>query len=127
MPENVPIAAPRTTSLAQCLLLYILESPTSVAAPYMVGATSQVWRGHHRCDSLVTVDASANAAVAWPDGNDCRFPFVNPRPKWKSCGFVSSDTNGLARPDTPLRNVVATPATARASAPCSPKSATFLQ
>ena len=70
MPEKVPIAAPRATSLAQWALLYILDRPTSVAAPYIVGATIQVWCGHQRCDSLVTVDASANASVVCPDGND---------------------------------------------------------
>src|SRR5207249_897521 len=67
-PAKVPIPAPSATSLAQCALLYMRESPTSVAPPYIAGATSHVPFGHQRRDSLVTAAAAANAAVVCPDG-----------------------------------------------------------
>src|SRR5262249_55598927 len=70
IPLNVPMAAPSATSLAQWALLYMRESPTNVAPPYIAGATTQMPFGHHRCDSLVTTDAAAKAAVVCPDGND---------------------------------------------------------
>src|SRR5690242_5532884 len=92
IPENVPIAAPRATSLAQWALLYIRESPTSVAPPYITGATIHCSCGHQRRDSLVTAAAAANATVECPDGKDAYCPPVNPRPNLKSCGFVSRET-----------------------------------
>src|SRR5215210_9258636 len=77
-PLKVPIAAPSTTSLAQCLSWYMRETPTSAAPPYSTGATYQVYFGHSRRTSLVTADAAANAVVVWPDGNDCRSELEKP-------------------------------------------------
>ena len=59
MPANVPIAAPITTSLAQCLLLYMRDAAISVAPPYITGAMNQVEFGHHFDVSLVTPDGAA--------------------------------------------------------------------
>ena len=69
MPLKVPIAAPMTTSLAQCLSLYILEIPTIVAPPYMAGPMTHSLPGHQREVSAVTAEAAANAASVWPLGN----------------------------------------------------------
>ena len=41
------MAAPITTSLAQCLLLYMRDAAIIVAPPYMMGAMYQVDFGHH--------------------------------------------------------------------------------
>src|ERR1700738_687469 len=100
-PLNVPTAAPRTTSLAQCWSWYIRDNPTKVAPPYITGAAYQVYCGHMRCTSAVTDEATANAVVVWPEGNDCRsdlVPFMN----LKSCGLVSALTYGRDRPSATL-------------------------
>src|SRR5919201_4477262 len=72
-PAMVPIAAPVMTSLAQCLLLYMRETPAIVAPPYIAGAMSHTLFGHHRCVSDVTAEAAANAAIVCPLGID-RYP-----------------------------------------------------
>src|SRR5437763_14563146 len=98
--------APRTTSLAQCLLWYMRESPTIVAPPYITGATNFTAFGWRRRTSLVTDEATANAVVVCPDGNDWRSALPNPPPILKSVGFVSLVTNGRARPIVPFRKLV---------------------
>ena len=99
MPLNVPTAAPRTTSLAQCALLYIRESPTSVAPPYITGATIQVLmrppplrlaRHHRRRRERRGRVARRKRPVA--------VALVKAAEPAKSCGFVSADTYGRARP-----------------------------
>ena len=94
-----------------------------VAPPYMSGPITHVDFGHQVPVSAVTAAAAANADVAWPDGNDCRLPFLKPLNNLKSCGFVSPATNGLERPVMPLSAYVTTSATMTASVPCQPRSA----
>src|SRR5947209_9882877 len=73
-PLNVPMAAPSTTSDAQCLLWYMRERPTIVAPPYMSGPMTHLDLGHQAPVSAVTAAAAAKADVACPDGNDCQSP-----------------------------------------------------
>src|SRR5579885_1293461 len=100
------------------------DRPTIVAPPYMSGPITQVDFGHHAPVSAVTAAAAAKADVACPEGNDCRSPFASPLNNLKSRGLVSLETNGLARPAIPLSTHVTTSATATASVPCQPRSAT---
>src|SRR5690242_10738020 len=122
MPLKVPIAAPSTTSLAQCLLWYMRERPTSVAPPYITGATYHTASGCIRRISLVTADAAAKAAVVCPDGKDCRSLLLNPPNSLKSCGLLSAETYGRARPSEPLSTAVTTDARSTDSVPCHPRS-----
>src|SRR5919204_4719459 len=69
-PVNTPMAPPMRTSLAQCLLLYMRETPTSVAPPYIAGATYHAEPGHHRRASSVTAAAAAKAVTECPDGKE---------------------------------------------------------
>src|SRR5262245_58715511 len=62
-PENVPIAAPVMTSLAQCLLSNIRDHATVAAPPYMMGPMNHALFGHHIFVSDVTAAAAANAAI----------------------------------------------------------------
>src|SRR5215208_619720 len=121
-PAKVPKAAPMMTSLAQCLLLYMRETPTSAAPPYIAVPTYHFECGHQSADSSVTAAAAAKAIVLWPEGKEryssCRQPRLSP----KFRGF-SGSRYGRARPAVPLISVVATPAMAIASVPCSPRSA----
>src|SRR5690349_366203 len=124
MPLKVPMPAPSTTSLAQCLLWYMRERPTSVAPPYITGATYQVYLGHMRCTSLVTAEAAAKAVVVCPEGKDERSSPENPFPNLKSRGLVSAVTYGRERPSSPLRTPVTPEARTTASVPCRPRSST---
>src|SRR4051812_19270285 len=79
-PAKLPISAPVMTSLAQCLLLYIRESPMSDAPPYINGPTYHVELGHQRPVSVTTADAAANPATVCPDGKERYASFLpNPR------------------------------------------------
>ena len=79
------MAAPIITSLAQCRLLYIRESPTIAAPPYIAGPIAHFHCGHQRDVSLVTAAAAANAATEWPDGNERYLsPARSPRPNCQS-------------------------------------------
>src|SRR5438105_952976 len=69
-PTSVPRPAPPMMSLAQCALLYIRETPTSAAAPYITVPTYHRDRGAHISVSRDTVDAKAKALIACPDGKD---------------------------------------------------------
>ena len=62
-PAKVPMAAPITTSLAQCLSSYMRESPASVAPPYNSGPMIHRDLGHHSAISLVIAAATANDVV----------------------------------------------------------------
>src|SRR5207237_8026675 len=73
------------TSLAQCRLLYIRETPTKPAPPYIAGPVTHFQLGHQREVSFATAAAAANAATEWPDGKDRYMsPPLIPRP---SCHF----------------------------------------
>src|SRR5215467_2341353 len=122
-PLNVPIAAPSTTSLAQCLSWYIRERPTAVAPAYITGPTIHSDLGHQRVVSFVTAAAAANAVVACPDGNDAQSPDVNPFVARQSVGSVPSESEGRARPATPLMTYVMPSASSTDSVPCHPRSA----
>jgi hypothetical protein len=50
--------------------LYILESPTIPAPPYIAGPITHFMLGHQRDVSLATAAAAANAATECPDGNE---------------------------------------------------------
>src|SRR5436190_19268343 len=63
-PTAVPIAAPAMTSDAQCTLSFMRDTATPVASVYAIVGTTQP------SECAANTDATANALVACPDGND---------------------------------------------------------
>src|SRR5947209_20480256 len=111
------------TSLAQWRLLYILETPTTVAPPYIAGPIAHRRFGHQRDVSFTTAAAAANAATEWPDGNDrYESPLLKPRPNCQLFGSnpvlsVGGCTNGRARPNESFNRPAKTLPTTTASVP----------
>jgi hypothetical protein len=99
------------------------ERPTEVAPAYISGPTIHSDLGHHRVVSFVTADAAANAVVECPDGNDDQSPDENPFPTLQFSGLVPPESEGRARPATPLMRYVMPSARRTDSVPCHPRSA----
>src|SRR5471030_480982 len=90
-----------------------------------MGPTIHVILGHMRLTSLDAAAAAAKAIVAWPEGNDCRLPEVNPPANLKSCGLVSAETKGRERPTSDLITSEIVRPTMAPSVVCHPRSFIF--
>jgi hypothetical protein len=116
------------TSLAQWRLLYMRDTPTRPAPPYITVPTSQRVSGFQRLISAVTAAAAAKPATLWPDGKDRypSLPFGKPRMSCQSSGLGSSRLMyGRARPNTPFMPMPSTSPINSASVPCRPRSASL--
>src|SRR3954453_4429152 len=113
------MAAPTATSLAQCALLYIRDSPTMPARPKSAVTTKGLPDFHWYPASAVAAAAAANAEVVCPEGKERTESPLKPRSSLKSYG-LSGERYGRLRPATILIDPVIMSPTNTASAVCSP-------